>query len=162
MNPLNNMVTIALWIIGGIFFVWCALLTVLFVSLYRHYNIILQGTTKKTLQGLLESLTKDVSSTQTQLLHLKDQCERIEKESTFHIQKIGLVRFNPFHDTGGDQSFVLSFLDAHNTGIVLSGLYSRSGVRWYAKNIINGKGVEHSLSAEEKKAIESAKELTHE
>ena len=38
-----------------------------------------------------------------------------------------------------------------NTGIVISALYSRSGTRWYAKKITNGKGTEVELSDEEKK-----------
>ena len=74
-----------------------------------------------------------------------------------NIQKIGLLRFNPFKDTGGDQSFVLALLDNNDTGIVISALYSRLGTRWYAKKVAEGKGLEHELSDEEKKAISEAR-----
>jgi len=66
------------------------------------------------------------------------------------------LRFNPFKETGGDQSFILALLDEDNNGVVLSGLYSRSGMRWYAKRIKKGLGTEHSLSEEEKEAIRQA------
>ena len=68
-----------------------------------------------------------------------------------------MLRFNPFKDTGGDQSFIISLVDSYNTGVVISGLYSRSGTRWYAKQVIDGKGVEHELSTEENKAIHLAR-----
>ncbi len=99
----------------------------------------------------------------TILLHQKEEkkhiaelisrCDRIEKDSAFHIQKVGLLRFNPFNDTGGDQSFILALVDSQNTGIVISGLYSRSGTRWYAKRVVKNEGIEHELSKEERKAL---------
>ncbi len=88
---------------------------------------------------------------------MKGYADKIHKDGLLHIQKVGLVRFNPFKDTGGDQSFILSLIDGKDTGVVISGLYSRSGTRWYAKRIVEGKGVEYELSEEEKKAIKEAK-----
>lgn len=93
------------------------------------------------------------------IAELTKRCATIEKDGEYHIQKIGLLRFNPFKDTGGDQSFVLSMIDAHDTGVVVTALYSRSGTRWYAKKIKNGKGVDHELSEEEKKSLKHAKEI---
>jgi hypothetical protein len=72
---------------------------------------------------------------------------------------VGLLRFNPFKDTGGDQSFILSLVDKTDTGVIISGLYSRSGLRWYAKKVKNGKGIVHELSEEEKKALKEAGEV---
>jgi len=74
-----------------------------------------------------------------------------------HIQKVGFVRFNPFPQTGGDQSFCLSLLDEKDTGFVLSSLHSRDATRFYAKTIKNGKSDGFKLSSEEKKAIKNAK-----
>lgn len=84
---------------------------------------------------------------------------RIDKEGDFHIQKVGLLRFNPFKDTGGDQSFILSLVDKNDTGVIISGLYSRSGLRWYAKKVKNGKGLEHELSDDEKKALKEVSSI---
>ena len=77
------------------------------------------------------------------------------------MQKVGILRFNPFADTGGDQSFVFAILDGNDTGIVLTSLHSRSTTRWYAKNVKKGKGVDFDLSQEEEKTIKTAVSLKY-
>jgi len=71
------------------------------------------------------------------------------------IQKTGIVRFNPFNGIGGNQSFAIALLDEKNNGFIISSLFTQEGNRVYAKAIKNGKS-EHSLSEEEKEAIEKA------
>ena len=71
------------------------------------------------------------------------------------IQRIGIVRFNPFADTGGDQSFALALLDARGDGIVISSLHSRSDTRLFTKAVSGGRS-QHALSAEEQDAIRQA------
>jgi len=71
------------------------------------------------------------------------------------------VRFNPFSQTGGNQSFSLALLDGNNNGLVISSLHSREGTRIYAKMVKEGegkgKGKKSSFSNEEKEAILKAK-----
>ncbi|MDE2026100.1 MAG: DUF4446 family protein, partial [Patescibacteria group bacterium] len=122
-------------------------------------NHLLKGSTTKTLQALLDSVLKELDVAKKDIAQLQQQYATIEKESRVHIQKIGLLRFNPFNDTGGDQSFILALVDGTDSGVVISGLYSRSGTRWYAKRVINGKGVDHTLSEEEKKALQETKRV---
>ena len=43
------------------------------------------------------------------------------------FQRVGLVRYNPFEDTGGNQSFALALLDADEDGLIISSLHARSG-----------------------------------
>ena len=87
---------------------------------------------------------------------LSEELESLKKESKFSVQKIGIVRFNPFSEVGGDQSFSIALLDGNNNGIVITSLYSREGNRVYGKPIKAGVS-EYSLSEEEKQAIEKAK-----
>ena len=96
----------------------------------------------------LEGLDKEVKT-------LSEELEKLKKESEFSVQKVGIVRYNPFSNVGGDQSFSITLLDANNDGIVLTGLYSREGNRVYAKPVKGGSS-EYSLSGEERKAIERA------
>ena len=118
-----------------------------------NYNTLTDGVNKKNLDTVLSNIIKRIQEQKKDLADLSARCDTIEKNQLFAIQKIGLLRFNPFKDTGGDQSFILSLVDAKNTGVVITALYSRSGTRWYAKKIAHGKGVEHELSEEEKKAL---------
>jgi hypothetical protein len=145
----------------SLLFLWLAVLSFLLWKMYTYYSFLTKGTDKKTLPAILESVLRDTHTTRKALGDLAKRCDTMEKESQFHIQKIGLLRFNPFKDTGGDQSFILTLVDANDTGVIISGLYSRSGTRWYAKKLVKGRGFEHELSDEEKKALKLAQPISH-
>lgn len=71
------------------------------------------------------------------------------------LSTVGLVRFNPFADAGGDQSFALALLNRESSGVVISSLYGREMSRMYAKSVEKGAS-KHQLSEEERQAIEQA------
>jgi len=81
--------------------------------------------------------------------------QELERLSQRTIQRVGVVRFNPFADTGGDQSFAIALLDAEGNGIVLSSLHSRTDTRVFAKQVQSGRS-RHALSDEEQDAIRKA------
>jgi len=138
-------------------FLWLFVISLVLFRALSHYNKLGKGLTEKNFKSIMENLLRDVNSAKKDIDYLKAYCDKIQKEGLLHIQKIGLVRFNPFKDTGGDQSFILSLMDGNDTGVIISGLYSRLGTRWYAKKVVKGKSVEHELSGEEKKALKEAK-----
>lgn len=142
-----------------ILIIWLGVTTWYLLQLKRNYLTLTQGVNKKTLDVILSDLIYGQQNIKEDIAKLVARCDKIEKEEGYHIQKIGLLRFNPFKDTGGDQSFILALVDAHDTGIVITALYSRSGTRWYTKRVSKGKGAEHELSDEEKKALHMAAEL---
>lgn len=86
------------------------------------------------------------------------ELEKLKSKNQFNIQKISIVRFNPFKDVGGNQSFSIALLDASKSGVVITSLYTREGNRVYAKPVKNGQS-EYLLSEEEKKAIIGADNL---
>lgn len=96
-------------------------------------------------------LTFLVAKTRKQIFSGKKRGFSLKKESG--IQKIGLHRFNPFNELGGDQSFVLVLLDANNSGIIVTSLHGRKNTRIYSKLIKNGKADKMALSKEEELAI---------
>lgn len=137
----------------AVIFVWLVTLSFFFARILSHYNRITKGVSNKSLKTVLEELLQEAEINKKDIDYLKQYSLKLEKDGLLHIQKVGLLRFNPFKDTGGDQSFILSLVDNKDTGVVISALYSRSGTRWYAKKIRNGKGVEYDLSEEEKRAL---------
>ena len=141
----------------AVIFVWLITLSFFFWRILQHYNRLSRGVNSKTLKTILDDLLLEVDLTKKDIEYLKRYSVQLEKEGLLHIQKVGLVRFNPFKDTGGDQSFILSLIDGKDTGVIISGLYSRSGTRWYAKQVIEGKAVGHELSEEEKKALKETR-----
>lgn len=136
--------------------IWLVVLTLIFWKMLSHYNKLTKGLTDQSFKSVLDNLMKDITVSKKDIDYLKAYCDKMEKDGLLHVQRIGFLRFNPFKDTGGDQSFILSLCDAKDTGVVISSLYSRSGTRWYTKRVINGKGIEHDLSDEEKKVLKEA------
>jgi hypothetical protein len=82
---------------------------------------------------------------------------RIDDRTRRSLQHIGLVRFNPFEDTGSDQSFAIALLDDSRDGIVISSLHGRANTRIFAKPVEGGTS-RHHLSDEEAQAIRIAVE----
>ena len=82
--------------------------------------------------------------------------ENLKKENTFSVQKIGIVRFNPFKEVGSNQSFSIALLNGKDDGMVITSLYNREGNRVYGKPVKNGES-SYSLSKEEQAAIDKAK-----
>jgi len=108
------------------------------------FNIFKKGKEPKNLKEVLKEFEE-----------LKKEVERISKQSKFFVQKIGVVRYNPFSGVGGDQSFSIALLDGNNDGVVITSIYARDGNRVFGKPVKEGKS-EYSLSDEERGAIEKA------
>lgn len=83
------------------------------------------------------------------------EMETLKKDSVANVNKIGMVRFNPFEGFGGNQSFSLAILDGNDNGAVVTSLFSREANRVYGKPVKQGTS-EFKLTEEEKKAIEIA------
>ncbi|MBL7150842.1 DUF4446 family protein [Candidatus Microgenomates bacterium] len=138
---------LAVWLLGVSFF------------LYRnisHYNRLLGKGEKKNLKEILEKLLKEIEASKKEIQALKTKTAEIEKDALFHIQKIGFLKFNPFKNIGGEQSFILSLLDKKGSGVLVTSLHDRETTRWYVKMVKNGKGVNYQLSKEEKEVIRKA------
>ena len=104
-------------------------------------------------EDVVHGLMRRIARLEAKTEECDPRIDFLEKIATTSIQKTGFVRFNPFQDTGGDNSFILVLLDHTNTGVVLSSLYMREGIRLYAKSVEAGKP-KHVLSEEEKKVLE--------
>ena len=107
------------------------------------------------LEGVLAEQGKKTRDMAEDLKKLRNDVARIDIMAEASVQKVGMVRFNPFDDTGGDQSFAVAMLDSADNGIAVSSLHSREGTRVYAKQIIKGESRNH-LTDEEKEAIRRA------
>jgi hypothetical protein len=111
---------------------------------------------KAGVEGLLKKNLEEINKSKENIKELYQIAENLGKVAIKSITKIGLVRYNPFKDTGGDQSFSIALLNAKKDGIVISSLHGRGGTRVYSKPVKSGDS-EYNLTEEEKKAIKSAK-----
>ena len=108
-----------------------------------------------TIQEDLETFMYRVDKVDKQNAEIRGYCENLNKELETCIQKIGIIRYNAFKDTGSDLSFALAMLDEKNNGVVLNGIYSREMSNIYAKPVENGKS-KYTISEEEQEAIQKA------
>ena len=145
-----------IYIIGAIFFIWIVILTGIVLKTKAHYNNLISKTRKQKIDEILDELLMIDKKTMQELEMVKKELHEEIKASILHIQKVGLVRFNPFEKLGGEKSFVISFLNHENSGIVMNFVYTRDGLRVYSKKVKEGKSEEYNLSEEEKKAIEKS------
>jgi hypothetical protein len=123
--------------------------------LKTRFNAALGGNDTDSLERTLTAHMKQVRAVDHRLSQLNAEYERLAITNSLASQKISLVRFNPFGDTGGDQSSSLAVLDAHNSGYVLTTIHGREGTRVYIKPVDNSKS-KYPLSAEEQQSLAQA------
>lgn len=138
---------------------WIGIMTVFVVGMIGHYNRLTKDISATGLKSILDAILQTQMGLKKQTDQLTVELDKNIRQGTTHIQRIGIVRFNPFADTGGTQSFTLALLDGTDNGIVVTSLYARTGNRWYVKEISNGQGKDISLSKEEMTAIKKAKHV---
>lgn len=109
----------------------------------------------KDIEEDLENYMYRVEKIEKQNAEIVAYCKTLDEDLVGCIQKVGIVRYNAFKDTGSDLSFALALLDEKNSGVVLNGIYSREMSNIYAKPIENGKS-SYTISEEEKQAIDKA------
>ena len=121
----------------------------------KRLDALTMGVDGKPLEGVLDSHLESVFRVSHDLNQVTARTIALEAMSRRHFGRVGVVRFNPFDDTGGNQSFALVMMDADENGLILSSLHSRNGTRLYAKVMARGQ-CETPLSAEEAQALEMA------
>lgn len=152
----NNYITIILLFINIIIFI-LYFNSYIKLKKYKKNNelIIKKLGNGRDILKLLNENNKKVEDVELINKEMKEYIEELEKKTDNCMQKVGLVRYNAFKDTGSDLSFALAILNRNNTGVILNGIYSRETSNIYAKSIENGKS-EYRLSEEETIALNEA------
>jgi Protein of unknown function (DUF4446) len=113
------------------------------------------GATSLALGDLLARQAERLEAAREETESLRNAVATLDVTVARSVQNVALVRFNPFQDTGGDQSFALALLDRRGDGVVMSSLHSRTSTRFYAKPVKGGTS-QLSLSDEEAQAVQQA------
>jgi Flp pilus assembly protein TadB len=118
---------------------------------------VLAGSSEGTLEQLLERNFDRLENLEKRVDALNELQREADRVLGRALQRVGVVRYNAFQDTGGDQSFALALLDNKGNGVVVNSLHGRSETRLYAKPVVQRASASaYTLSNEEAEAIRRA------
>lgn len=145
-----------------VLFILCIVLFVKFSKQKKRYDFFMGANRRPShnLEMKIEKYYRTSKSIEEKYGKLLDMVTDMDKTMKSNIQKVGLVRYNPFDEMGGNLCFALALLDGEDNGIVLNGIHSRTGSFTYAKPIQMGVSI-YMLSEEEIKAVEMAKDRAY-
>ncbi len=103
----------------------------------------------------LDVYMRRVGNTEEEIRKLSLYYKELDEKSKKSLQKVGIVRYNAYKDTGSDLSFAVCILDEENNGVVFNGIYSRDMSNIYAKPIEKGLS-KYKITPEEQEAINRA------
>jgi hypothetical protein len=141
-----------------IYIISSVVLLVLFWIVFTEYRFrkFFAGTKAKNLEEVMMKLGEQMKEIQEAEEKIKNHLIVVDQRLNKSIRSVETVRFNPFLDAGGNQSFAISFLNDEGDGVVMSSLYARDRMSIFAKPIVKGKS-EFELSEEEKDVLEKSK-----
>lgn len=127
-------------------------------TLTAEYAALTAGTDGGNLEQVLAGHLDNVRAAREQAAQALEIARQAESLSATHIQHVGLLRYNPFSHTGGDQSFVLALADHAGNGAIVNSLHARDGTRVYAKPLVGWESI-YTLTEDELEAIAKARGL---
>jgi len=151
----NNTFLTLLIFAAAFFITWVIYLQWQIWQFKKKLKALFNGHNASDLEGVIFEQIKRLRQNEKELKSLTKFAHYLEKMAQKSIQKVGVVRFNPFKETGSDQSFSIALLDPNNDGVTISGLFTREGTRLYVKPLVSGQS-KYPLTGEEKEAIEAA------
>ena len=150
-----SLLVVALVVAVIVLGVWVAWLQRSEAVLRRRLRRVLPEGESGGIDEILDRQLKSVESLSGRVDALNKLHHELEHLSQRTIQKVAVIRYNPFSDTGGDQSFAIALLDSLGNGVVVSSLHSRTDTRVFAKPVQSGRS-KFQLSDEEQDAIRKA------
>lgn len=147
------------WLTMGIALVLIAVWLLMIALEQRRLSVrleaILSDVEGGNVPAMLAEYLATVRTVASQTRHMEQRVDYLYRSLPSLVRHVGLVRFSPFHDTGGDQSFSMAILDGRGDGVVVSGLHSRQESKLFAKPV-TARASRYPLTEEEKQAIEES------
>lgn len=137
-------------------FIWLGILTFYVLRGRTFLKSLFPSSGERDIRKKFEELLKEVEGFDNGLKDFEQRLGLIEEEGLLHLKKVNLLRYNPYNDTGGDQSFTVALLNDSGDGLVITSLHARSGTRVFAKPVKGGKPEKYDFSKEEQDVVSGA------
>lgn len=125
------------------------------VKLKKRYNLFMEGEDGKSIEKLVKENLDSIEKIRTVSIQNSKAIKDIYEKMQYTFQKVGIVKYDAFHEMGGKLSFALCMLDKVNNGYVINVMHSNNGCFAYIKEIVDGKSY-IELGDEERQALEEA------
>jgi len=144
-------------LIGALLFfiIWLILVEIRLKKANIRISKFFKGKRAEDLEEIIFEILKREKRNEKSIEELREKIQNINSRLLGSIQNVGILRFNPYKEIGGNQSFSVALLDEKENGFVLTSYHQREGTRVYLKPIQNGKS-EFTLTKEEEEAINKA------
>ena len=152
----SNNIIIALIAITFILLILYIVNIVQMMKLKKNYKIFMSGKNARNLEKTLIERLDQVDGLLVANAENEKKIKELFANMKFTFQKVGLIKYDAFHEMGGKLSFSLALLNETNDGFVMNAVHSREGCYTYVKEIIDGNAI-IVLSEEEKEALDMAK-----
>ena len=151
-------ITVSLIVFMAVLFLMVIIITYILLQQHRRMYRFFGGSAKRrNLEVMLDDYLKMAQRIEAKYDEVLALTDDINARMITCVRKVGMVRYNPFNDMGGDHSFVIALLDENDDGIVISTLHAREASHTYAKQVVQG-GSANELTEEEEEAVQLALE----
>ena len=124
-------------------------------KLRKRYEAFMQGKDAESLEDTLVTRIQQIDQLVTSERRNREDIEKISDILLHTFQKVGMVKYDAFHEMGGKLSFSLALLNEINDGFIVNAMHSREGCYTYIKEIIDGNSI-IALADEEQEALDMA------
>lgn len=156
---MQNQYILALAAFSAVNFLWLIVLTVRQILFFKKNKELFKNDQKGDIYDIVNNYLLRVRKVSEDNIKIKNDLASTIEFFKKSFQKIGIVRYNPFKDIGGDLSFSMAILDDREDGFILTNIHNREGDRMYIKPVKKGVST-HNLSAEESTALSKACKIT--
>ena len=153
----SDYIIIVLTVISLIMLILLIVNTVQLSTLKKKYKIFMKGKSARNLEKILMERLDQVDALVEANATNEANIKKLFSNMKFTFQKVGLIKYDAFHEMGGKLSFSLALLNETDDGFVMNAVHSREGCYTYIKEIIGGNSI-ITLADEEKEALKMAKE----
>ncbi|KKU75639.1 MAG: hypothetical protein UY01_C0007G0017 [Candidatus Nomurabacteria bacterium GW2011_GWB1_47_6] len=150
---MNTKLELAFFVLAGV-----AILVGAFwiITTERRLKRFFLGKKAKDLEDTILGLEANIKKLESAVGKMQAEITALNAKTKKSIRGLETVRFNPFPDQGGNQSFAIGMLNEDGDGLVLSSMYGRERMSVFAKPVKAGKSA-YELTVEEKEALQKAR-----
>lgn len=146
---------IALFVLVVVLFLFVISVNMKYTRLKSSYNSFMRGKDGRTLEDSIFERFEDLDRLTESTLKNRQAIRKINEEMMSNFQKVGILKYDAFHEMGGKLSFALTLLDGNNSGYIINSMHSREGCYNYIKEIVKGESY-IELSEEEAESLDRA------